>query len=182
MAFIDVVRAAVRMAPSVAVGERCSEQTWLVEGEVDVALPGRAEARDGPLGCGSVAGHGVQPRQHRLSQSALGVLGDRGKQRVAIGVVAVGRRIADPRHPLHVPQHHRVRAARAGEFHGAVQENLTQVAVVVGVGGGAGGHRKSIVSMLTILTSAGVGRAERAQRFKGLSRTGVVASRASGST
>ena len=79
----------------VDVREGRSEQTRFGEREVDVALPGGTQSRDRPLVLGSLVGHRVQSRDHCVGQLRLGVLGHRGQQSAAVGVVPVGGRVTD---------------------------------------------------------------------------------------
>ena len=81
------------------------------------------------------------------------MFGHRGQEFPAVGVMAVGRRIADPGQSLHIAHHDGVGATGAGQVDGMVEKHLTQVSVVVGVGA-SGGQRDSFPElMLTTLTS-----------------------------
>jgi hypothetical protein len=56
---------------------------------------------------------------------------------------------------LDVTEHHGVRATGAGEFDGLLKQDLSQIAVMVGLHSGTGsasGQRMSFLSMLTIIT------------------------------
>ena len=82
------------------------------------------------------------------------MFGHRGQEFPAVGVMAVGRRVADSGQSLHVAHHDGVRATCAGQVDGMVEKDLTQVSVVIGIGA-SGGQRDSFPQlMLTTLTSA----------------------------
>jgi hypothetical protein len=92
------------------------------------------------------------------------MFGHRGKQRFAVSVVPIRRRVADPGHPLNVAQHHRLRPARPGEFDGVLEKRLAQIPVVIRVGGGTGSSRGqwiplrlSVMFTRLTLASAGLG-------------------------
>ena len=127
------------------------EQARFGEGEVDVALSGGAQAPERPNGLRPSAGHCVQPCDHSVGQSRLGILFHRSKECVAIGVVPVRRGVADPGHPLNVAQHHCLRPACPGEFDGVLEQRLPQISMVVGVGGGAGSSGGQSISFLSHL-------------------------------
>ena len=112
-------------------GEGGAEKSRLSDREINVRLTRGPKADPRTPVARTTIGNGRQRLGHRLAQQRHGVDLNRRQQSLTIGVVPVGRRVADTCRPLNVTQNHRVGSADPSQFHCLLQQRLPQVAMVV---------------------------------------------------
>jgi hypothetical protein len=125
--------AAARDTRSARAREDGAEEPGLGAREAQVAGAGAPEPRPGSRrGRQAVVDPGFHRRAHGVGEGVRRALGHGAEQRLAAGVVAVRRVVADPRAPLHLAQGDGARATATGEV-GRVLEQLV-----------AQGHRRIV--------------------------------------
>ena len=97
-------------------GERGGEQPRFLAGELQVRDTDRAQPAAGRGGIAVLAAHAGDAGGHPVGELAHGRRADRGEELVTVGEVPVGGVGHHAHHPGRLTEHHRVRAAGAGQL------------------------------------------------------------------